>query len=58
MGIDDQVTQPYPGYGSCSLRFGRSRKDIVMYINSPGGISLRRPRHLRHDAVDRSGRQP
>ena len=31
-------------------------KDISLYINSPGGIGLRRPGDLRHDAVHQARR--
>ena len=31
-------------------------KDISIYINSPGGIRLRGPRDLRHDAVHQARR--
>ena len=32
-------------------------KDMHLYINSPGGIGHRRPRHLRHHAVHQAGRE-
>ena len=31
-------------------------KDISLYINSPGGVGLRRPGDLRHDAVHQARR--
>ena len=31
-------------------------KDISLYVNSPGGLGLRGPGHLRHDAVHQARR--